>query len=101
MKPDGHTPAGASIYLQRNKSHTRVTVDRWPITDATAEQCELVRQLLIREWSQHVRNPRHSRMSQFAFLAQPSIWEGITTRERESDLLRGLIDIESRTNHDH
>ena len=97
MKPDGHTPAGASIYLQRSKSHTRVTVDRWPITDATPEQCELVRLLFIREWSRHVRNPGQSRMSQFAFLAQPSIWEGITTRERENDLLQALITIERQT----
>jgi hypothetical protein len=92
MKPDGTTPAGASIYIRRSRHHSIVSIDRWPIDDANDEQCAAVRALFLTEFLRYV-TPEGTIAA--TFLAQPSIWTGITTRRREKILLAGLIDIES------
>lgn len=95
MKPDLRTPAGASVYLRRTRWHTRITIDRWPIADATETQCAAVYDLFVQEWADHLQNSRSKHRKGIAFLAQPSIWEGLVRRERESEVLRALIDIEA------
>ncbi|MDJ0323390.1 hypothetical protein QMG61_06390 [Cryobacterium sp. PH31-AA6] len=92
MKPEGTTPAGASIYIRRSRHHSIVSVDRWPITDATDEQCAAVRALFLAEFFRYVTAEGKPGAT---FLAQPSIWTGTTTRRREQKLLARLIDIEA------
>jgi hypothetical protein len=89
--PDGRTPAGASIYVQqsRRSNSVIVSIDRWPIEDATQSQCDAVYALAVDEIKATVK-PNRS----VGFLAQPSIWTIPTTRARHKWLLARLIEIE-------
>lgn len=41
------TPAGAWLRVTRDRRWTRIEVDRWPITDATAEQADVAHDLAV------------------------------------------------------
>ncbi|MGG7307548.1 hypothetical protein ACQXVK_10190 [Curtobacterium sp. AB451] len=96
MKPDLRTPAGASVYIRRTRWHSRITIDRWPIADATEAQCNAVYDLFVREYTDQIANTRSQHRNGIAFLAQPSIWEGTVRREREADVLEALYRIEAQ-----
>ncbi len=37
-RPDARTPAGARLNIRRNSRWSTISIDRWPITDATPQQ---------------------------------------------------------------
>lgn len=95
MKPVARTTDGASIYLtyERRRKLVRITIDRWPVLDGTANQCSAIRDLAIQEWTKHV-TVRTGRRESTAFLDSPSIWEFWTLREREQIVLAEIDRIE-------
>jgi hypothetical protein len=91
MKPDAITPRGASIYYRRGRGkETIVSVDRWPIDDASDEQCAAVYKFAVEEIKATAK-PNRS----VGFLAQPSIWTIPTTKDRELLVTIRLIEIEA------
>jgi hypothetical protein len=91
MKPEAYTPLGAAIYVRRGRGkEVIVTVDRWPIEDATGAQCAAVHRFAVEEIKSTVK-PNTA----VGFLAQPSIWTIPTTKERELYVIIRLIAIEA------
>ncbi|GAB3389180.1 hypothetical protein GCM10027568_11060 [Humibacter soli] len=84
------TPAGAELRVTRSRGFgVLVTVDRADMLDATASQCEKVRELALREMSIAGTTNRAA-----AFLASPSMWVIPTASDRELLVLAELFDIE-------
>ncbi|REJ06294.1 hypothetical protein DY023_06595 [Microbacterium bovistercoris] len=85
VHPSFHTPAGAAVYVTRDRRSilTSIRVDRLPIADATPAQCAAVRDLAISEWVMHVA-PMLEEARETSYCADPTFWQFwiLSTRER-------------------
>lgn len=88
------TPAGAYLKVRPGRRWARITVDRIPITDATPEQADTARRLVIAGARHRVRNGHYNRNVDLGCTG-PTIWCVVVPRDLTDRTLAALYALEA------